>query len=192
MNVKKRSLSNILGNRLFVKNSRGQIWVETMIYTLIAFALIGLVLAFVKPKIEEIQDRGLIEQSISVLNDLDSVMSSLGVAGNQRVIDLAINKGTLTFDGVDDKIFFLIESRSEYSEPGENVSIGNVVAVTETAGSKHEITLTRDYSNSYNLTYADSDSARELSSAPNPYKLVLTNKGEDNSGHTIVNIEVTG
>ena len=44
--------------------SKGQIWVETMVYTLIAFALIGIVLMFVKPKIEEIQDTSIIEQSI--------------------------------------------------------------------------------------------------------------------------------
>ena len=49
------------------KRKKGQIWVETVIYTLIAFAMIGLALSFVKPKIDEIQDRGIIEQSITLL-----------------------------------------------------------------------------------------------------------------------------
>jgi uncharacterized protein (UPF0333 family) len=39
----------------FAKNKRGQIWVETVVYTLIALVMIGLVLAFAKPKIEELQ-----------------------------------------------------------------------------------------------------------------------------------------
>ena len=52
-------------------DSRGQVWVETVTYTLIALVLIGLVLSFTKPKIEELQDRTLIEQSIQVLKELD-------------------------------------------------------------------------------------------------------------------------
>ena len=56
--------------RGYTKNKRGQIWVETMVYTLIAFALIGLVLAFVKPKIQETQDKAIIEQSVNILKDI--------------------------------------------------------------------------------------------------------------------------
>ena len=37
------------------EKKRGQIWVETVIYTLIALILIGLVLTFITPKIKEIQ-----------------------------------------------------------------------------------------------------------------------------------------
>ena len=35
---------------------RGQVWVETVIYTLIGIALIGLVLAILTPKIKEFRD----------------------------------------------------------------------------------------------------------------------------------------
>ena len=38
-------------------DKKAQVWIETVIYTLIALALIGTVLAFVKPKIQEIQDK---------------------------------------------------------------------------------------------------------------------------------------
>ena len=77
------------------KNKRGQVWVETVIYTLIAFTLMGLVLAFVVPKIEETQDRGIIEQSIQVLQDIDSLIRNLGGPGNQRTPEIGISKGTL-------------------------------------------------------------------------------------------------
>src|SRR3989344_7977654 len=59
-----------------MRQTKGQIWVETVVYTLIAFTLIGLVLAFIKPKIEEIQDKGIVEQSVSVLQDMDSIIRS--------------------------------------------------------------------------------------------------------------------
>ena len=49
----------------FKMNSRkGQIWIETVIYTLIGLALIGLVLAILTPKIKEFGDRQIIEQTI--------------------------------------------------------------------------------------------------------------------------------
>ena len=49
---------------------RGQIWVETVIYTLIALVMIGTILAFALPKISEIQDKSTIEQSIIVIKDI--------------------------------------------------------------------------------------------------------------------------
>src|SRR3989344_7965453 len=82
-----------------MRQTKGQVWVETVVYTLIAFALIGLVLAFVKPKIEEIQDKGLVDQSVEVLEEIDSVIGNIGSAGNQRVLSLGISKGTLNIDG---------------------------------------------------------------------------------------------
>ena len=174
-----------------MKNRRGQVWVETIIYTLIAFALIGLVLAFVKPKIEEIQDKGIIEQSISILEDIDLIITTLGVPGNQRVINLGISKGELNIDGENDRLFFEIESRHIYSEPGENVAVGNIVVFTEKKGKINEVTLTRDYGEKYNITYQNIDGLKKISNAPIPYILLIANKGEDSLNRTIINIEVT-
>lgn len=172
-------------------NFRGQIWVETMVYTLIAFALIGLVLAFVRPKIQAIQDKGVIEQSISVLNDMDSIISALGVSGNQRVLDVSINKGTLTLDGKNDKISISVPSDSQYSEPDTNVTNGNIIILTQHEGSSYNIILTRYYAGLYNLTFNNADSSKNLNQAPTPYKILIANNGEDPSGNTVVNMEVT-
>ena len=46
-------------------NFKGQIWVETVLYTLIALALIGITLAFVMPKINESKNNLIVEQTIS-------------------------------------------------------------------------------------------------------------------------------
>jgi len=193
MNRKKGVLFRLNQKRgqFFKKNRRGQIWVETIVYTLIAFALIGLVLAFVKPKIEEIQDKGIIEQSISILEDIDLIITTLGVPGNQRVINLGISKGVFNIDGENNRLFFEIESRHIYSEPGKNVTIGNIVVFTEKKGKINEVTLTRNYREKYNITYQNRNELKKISKAPTPYILLITNKGEDSLNKTIINIGVT-
>jgi len=171
-------------------NKKGQIWVETVVYTLIAFTLIGLVLAVAKPKIEEIQDKGIIEQSISVLNDIDIIIKTLGSSGNQRLILLKINKGVLNIDGENDRIFFQLDSRYEYSEPGQNVTSGNILIQTKDLGKINEVTLIKDYYGEYNITFQNTQELGKISKASTPYKLLIVNRGTDNLGKTIINLEV--
>jgi len=73
---------------------RGQVWIETVTYTLVAFILIGLILSFVKPKIEELQDQAIIEQSTLILKEIDSIISEVkeeGI-GNKRKIEISLKK----------------------------------------------------------------------------------------------------
>jgi hypothetical protein len=175
-----------------MRRKRGQIWVETIVYTLIAFALIGLVLAFVKPKIEELQDKGIIEQSISVLEDINSIIKTLGDPGNQRIIDLKISKGALNIDGENDKLFFEIESRNTYSEPGKDVMVGDIVVFTEKKGKLNDVTLTKDYQGEYDITYDKRDELKKISKTSTSYTLLIANKGENDLNETIINIEVVG
>jgi hypothetical protein len=176
--------------RFFMKNRRGQIWVETVIYTLIAFALIGLVLAFVKPKIEEIQDKGIIEQSISVLEDIDLIIDTLGAPGNQRIINLGLSKGVFNIDGENNKLFFEIESRHVYSEPGKNIVIGNIIVLTEKRGKINDVTLTRNYEGEYDITYQNMNELKEIGRTTTPYTLLIANKGENALNKPLINIEV--
>ncbi len=181
----------LLLNKNFLNKKRGQIWVETITYTLIAFALIGLVLAFVKPKIEEIRDKGLIEQSISVLEDIDLIIDEIrGDPGNQRVINLKIGKGVLNIDGENDKLFFEIESKHAYSEPGKEITIGDIIVLTEEKGKTNDVTLTRNYEGEYNITSQNIDELKEIGKAPTPYTFLLANKGDDSLNKPIINIEV--
>jgi len=187
-----------MGNRInknafFPRNRRGQIWVETVIYTLIAFSLMGLVLAFAIPKIEESRDRGVIEQSIGVLQDIDSLIRNLGGPGNQRILELGISKGSLTIDSVNDKIFFELDSRDQYSQAGENISIGKVIVQTRGEGKIKMVTLTLDYgAENYNINYQDREEVKTLSKAPVPYTLSISDRGADSEGKTKIKIEVIG
>lgn len=181
------------GRQFFIKNRRGQIWVETVIYTLIAFAMIGLVLTFVKPRIEEIRDRGVIEQSIAILQDIKSVIKDplMMVPGNQRIVELGINKGTLIIDGAEETISFEIESKVAYSQEGRDVDVGGgVISLTEKKGGLNIVTLSTEYGDLYNLKYEGRDESKSLSKAPTPYKLIFLNVGEDDLNKTIIDIRL--
>ena len=168
------------------KNVKGQIWVETMVYTLIAFALIGLVLAFVKPKIEETQDKGVIEQSIRILESIDYVIINLGGPGNQRVLEIGLNKGTIFVDGLNDTIYFKMDSKYVYSQLGEEVDVGGITATTEKKGSVNEVTLVKNYSGEYNITFQNKEELKEITKASTPYKFIILDKGNNT-----INVEVT-
>ncbi|GBE20183.1 MAG TPA: hypothetical protein ENG87_05150 [Candidatus Pacearchaeota archaeon] len=170
---------------------RGQIWIETLIYTLIALVMIGLVLTFAKPKIEEIQDNAIIEQSIKVLEGIDSIILSLdqGGAGNKRLIDLEIKKGVLNIDGVSDMIYFEMDSKSEYSQPGEFIQYGDLILYTEKKGEFNRVTLTRNYSGMYDITYKGEDELKTITKSPSQYKLYITHNGK-NQNKTIIDFEI--
>jgi len=158
---------------------RGQIWIETVIYTLIAFVLIAAVLAFVKPKIDEVQDKAIVEQSISMIKDIDATIMEIvqGGSGNKRKIEVSIKKGTLKIDSINDDIVFEIESKHIYSEPGKTIPDGNLLITTqESSGKENIITVQRLYD--YNLTFSGKEELKTLSKAATPYKIFFTNKGK--------------
>jgi type II secretory pathway pseudopilin PulG len=167
MNMKKRG-----GNR-------GQVWIETVMYTLIAFAIMGLVLAYARPKIEELQDRAIIEQSISMLKDIDSTLLNMGGAGNQRVIEISIKKGDLKIDGKKDLISFEMESGFSYSEPDEIISNGNVDIQTTKSGKFNIINLTMNFYDDYNITNTKKDDIKTISKSPVAYTLTISNRGTE-------------
>jgi len=130
------------------KNKKAQIWVETVVYTLIAFVMIGLVLTFIKPKIEEMQDKAIIDQSLEIIKSIDKIITEIGIPGNKREIEIGIKKGVLKIDGTNDKIVFEIESKYEYSEVGSLVTdpTSGIEIRTENEGRIHTISLTKKYS----------------------------------------------
>ncbi|MFH1585395.1 MAG: hypothetical protein ABIB79_01350 [archaeon] len=160
---------------------RGQIWVETVIYTLIALVMIGLVLTYVEPKIEEIQDKTIIEESVEVMEDMNSIFSEIvqGGAGNKRLVKLGVKKGMFKIDAPADKIIFEVESKHTYSQLDKDISIGNIIAHTDELGGKlYMVYLTLDYKGTYNITFAGGDKLKTISKASNPYNLLISNRGK--------------
>lgn len=171
-------------------NGRGQVWIETVIYTLIAFVMIALILAFAKPKIQELQDNAILQQSTQMLKEVDSIILNMGAAGNQRIVELNVKEGTLKIDCATDKIIFELQSQSVYSEPGRNVSDGSVQVLTQKMSGYNLVTLTRDYSNEYDLKFDGQDEIKSLQSASNPYRISILNEGKDSNEKTILNMSL--
>ncbi|MGD9275995.1 MAG: hypothetical protein PVJ67_02385 [Candidatus Pacearchaeota archaeon] len=159
---------------------RGQVWVETVIYTLIALIMIGTVISVVKPKIEAGRDQAVLDQSLGLMKTLDSVFKDLSQApGNQRIIELGVKKGNFIIDAKSDKIIFEMESKYQYSEPWvliDNDASG-ITFYTEKIGKINNVTLTKDYSDEYNLSYFAEDKLKILSSSSNSYKATILNRG---------------
>ncbi len=173
---------------------KGQVWVETVIYTMIALILIGAVLAFVKPKIEEMQDQAVVKQSIDLLKKIDSTISGVmnnGVQGTKRSIELSINRGTLRFNGAEDSIKFEMESSLVYSEPGTEITDGDIIVLTQTKGDENLITLERRYNSSiYNLTVDNHDEIKSLNPSATAYTVYISNMGtSQNKLHVEIDIE---
>ncbi|MBS3085053.1 hypothetical protein J4411_04045 [Candidatus Pacearchaeota archaeon] len=157
---------------------KGQVWVETVTYTLIAFVLIGLVLAFVKPKIDELQDKALIEQSINVLRQVDSVVNEVyqdGV-GNKRLLGVTIREGEFNINSVGNSISFSFIGNYMYSEPGQNYSEGSFDIRTTKLGSDYKVFVERKYP-IYDITYGGANNQKVLVGSSSPYQLFITNKG---------------
>jgi len=169
---------------------RGQVWVETVIYTLIAFVIIGAVLAYAKPKIQEMQDKAVIEQSIELMRNLDDTISNIGEAGNQREVPLGIKKGKLIIDGENNKIFFEILSRYQHSEPDVEFTNLGIKELTKKAGSLFNVTLTLDYSATKNISYENKDKILSLTKSSTGYRLFLKNIGADAGGLTTIDFRL--
>ena len=87
-------------------------------------------------------------------------------------------------------IVFEMESKHTYSEPGKEVSDGNLIIYTEDKGNINIVTLTRDYSDSYNIKYGGVEKLETLTMSSVPYKLFLAHEGEDANNKIIINVDV--
>ena len=165
---------------------KGQVWVETVIYTLIGLAIIGLVLAAALPKINMKKDEIMIEQSIEALGNIDNkIYEVLKATGNRRVINLEIRKGVLIIDMGEDTISWILDSSFPYSEIDMPVSIGRM-NVTTTKGKpwKVELKLGYDMDIRYNNEVSGT---KQLDVAPTPYKFTIENDGKNPTGNIIIN-----
>ncbi len=189
--MKKRCDRRFFGFNFSYKSKLGQVWIETVIYTLIAFVMIGLILSFAKPKIQEIQDQAILQQSTDMMKEIDSTISTLGSAGNQRILEIGIKEGELKIDGENDKIIFQMDSQAVYSEPGKIIKDGNVAVYTEKKTDYNIVTLTLDYSVNYNIKFGGVDEIKIVSKATTPYKLYILNGGQDSNSKTILNMSLS-
>lgn len=170
-----------------MERKKAQIWVETVVYTLIGISIIGILLAVAKPKIDEIRDRMIIEQTIDSFNQIHGkIIEIQDSPGNQRTLGLKLSRGEITINSSADKITWEIESKYRYSQPGSWVEFGKIKVLTETAN-PYNVFVVLDYSGSYNISVSNEEKSFEIEESPTPYNLLFINKGGGK-----VNIEVKG
>ena len=161
---------------------RGQVWVETVVYTLIGLSLIGLVLALITPRINEYRDRAVIEQTISSLNVIDAkIGETLQAPGNTRVVDFLLKQGDIYVNAQNDSIIFVLEnSHVVYSEPGQPTDIGRITVTTSTVGNTNRVELALLYD--IDIDYESNSTIRHYSAANTPYRFSFSHAGYSSSG----------
>ncbi len=162
---------------------RGQIWVETVIYTLIGLAIIGLVLAGALPKINQKKDEMAIGRSIEALGSIDNkVYEVQRAAGNRRVVNLEVRKGVFNVNPDENSISWVLDSSFPYSEVGETVPFGNMEITTSSNGAEYEVELKL----TYNIDLVYDGGLKQFNIASIPYRVIIENTGLSPSGDVMV------
>lgn len=164
---------------------KGQIWIETVLYTLIGIALIGIVLGILTPRINQARDRAAVEQAIEAMSALDSKILEVADrgAGNVRVIEaFTIKRGLLEIDAGQDVIILVIpELKKPYSEPGAAIGLGRIKLLTTEEQKSSKAALSLNYSGMFNISYNGQEGAYTFAAASQPYSFTLKNIGRINN-----------
>lgn len=169
-------------------DKRGQVWVETVIYTLIGLAVIGILLAVSKPKIEQMKDKIIIEQTIKSLSEVSTKIYEVQIAtGNKRNLDLKVSKGKFYINATEDKIGWILDSNYKYSQLGKEVSLGNMKILT-TENAPYSVEVSMDYS-PVNITNDGKEEYLSFDGSPSPYKISIENNGR--TGNSPTNVDLT-
>lgn len=174
-------------------SKKAQIWVETVIYTLIGLALIGTMLAFITPQIQKQRDKATIDKTIEAMQQIDNNIIDVQRTGvsNVRQVNFIMNNGNLVIDGKNEKIIFIINGISYlYSEEGKDVKVPNtdVKLITIKRRNKYNVNITLDYSDKLDLKYNGNDNTKILTQSPTPYLISVENTGLSAAGKTTIDI----
>lgn len=177
---------------LRINEKKGQVWIETVIYTLIGLSLIAIILTFVTPKINEAKDKAIVSQTIASLNQFDEkINSALQAPGNVRSVEFTIKRGAFYINQTNNSLAFIIEDLEKpYSEPGVEISFGRVKIKTEE--SSNLVTLKIDYNPRIDITYNGNNAgtATKFDAAPIPYKFYIESKPVS-GGLEVIDIKVS-
>ena len=169
-----------------IHKKKAQIWVETVIYTLIGLTIIGLLLAVSKPQIDKQKDKALIEQAINGISVVDEkVYEVLSGTGNKRKLELKIGKGEFSIDSEEDKIIWELDSQYQYSEEGITISAGKI-NVTTMPGSPYKITLELNYG--FDIKFENQSTLKQFGQSSTPHVITVENLGI-RGGKTVINFE---
>ena len=154
---------------------KGVVWVSTVLYILISLAIVGIVIAAVTPRINSAKDKATIEQTITMLNEIDYAINQASqVQGTRLERDIKMSRGMLTVNPSANTITWTLDNSAyQYSEPNEEVSMCNLMVLTKKSQGGWQVSLTIKYS--FDIT----SSLNVLQPSEIPYKLWIENKGNN-------------
>lgn len=157
-------------------NNKGQVWIETVLYTIIGLAIIAIVLALVMPKINQSKDEVSVEQSISAMQSLDSKINDVSQQqGDIGKVEFTVGRGYLDINATNSSLTFVINDLSSlYSQPGVPITDGDIQVLSEKGQKYDSVYLTLNYA--YNITYGGQNVDKVLFAAPVPYEIYIQNE----------------
>jgi hypothetical protein len=171
-------------NRSLNQKEKSQIWVETVIYTLIGLTIIGILLSVANPIVEKMRDKSILKQTIDAMDIMDKKISEIEQsAGSIGIVDFKIAKGRFIINGKENITEFVLEdTRLEFSQIGETIKEGNINIKTEEHGNRFNVHLIRNYSTIIDVEVDDvdplTDKIKTLQAGSVPYKIYIENKGQ--------------
>ncbi len=162
--------------KIHSKKKNAQVWVETVIYTLIGLTIIGILIAISTPQIQKMQDKALIEQAINGILKIDAkIYESINSGtGNKRRLELKIGKGQVLVDGENDNLIWELDSHYEYSEESLPVSAGKIT-ITTLPGSPWKVRLELNYP--FDIKFDNKDIVKIFSQSSTPHIITVENLG---------------
>ena len=162
---------------------KGQVWIETVLYTLIGLALIAIALGIVTPRINESRDKIVVQQSVNMMEAIDNKIwdAIKNGAGNERKVSFTMKKGEFYINSSENTIVLVLDEMStKYSEIGSPIDYGRIRVMTAEGKKNYVISLMLNYTNA-NITYDGTKQIHKISAAPTPYTLTIENKGLNES-----------
>ena len=157
--------------------TKGQVWIETVLYTLIGLALIAMVLAFATPKINKTKDAAIVEQSIEAMQVFDDKVQEIIARGPGNVGTIQafnLKRGEIVIDSEKDKIYLFIDGLTTlYSEPGVPIEYGRIIVTSQKGQKTNSINMTLDYN--VNITFGGADQLKKITASSVPYKFSIEN-----------------
>jgi len=76
---------------------KSQVWIETVIYTLIVLVIIGLLLSILKPAIQSKQDQILLDKSMEMIQQIDNAIEETKYygPGNSIPVEFQLKAGQI-------------------------------------------------------------------------------------------------
>jgi hypothetical protein len=167
-------------------NHKGDVWISTVLYTLIGLAMIASLVAIIQPEVSKLKDKFVIEQTAQSLNVLDdTILRTREATGTRLNYIIRMDKGNFIIDGVNEIIYWQTDSNYQFSEENRtiNLTLGNIKGITRPKDGIWNVTLLVDYRGyGINITVNDKDELKTLNPSSLAYSIWITNKGIQQSG----------